>query len=227
MTKPIIILGTGGNSIDILDTINEINERSATNPFSLHEKYECLGFLDDNAESWGKEILGAQVLGSLSTASNYDAFFVNGIGSPATFHKKPEIISRTGVRDGRWATIIHPTASVSKTAHIGMGTVIFQNATVTSNVVIGKHVVILPNSVISHDVHIGDYSCIAGGACISGNVKLGTKCYIGTNSTIIGNITIGDICLIGMGSVVLKDVPDNSVVAGNPARIIRPTVEMT
>jgi len=226
MSKPIIILGTGGNSIDILDTINEINSRLSTHSIPGYENYECLGFLDDNSENWGKELLGVRILGPLSTALDYDAFFVNGIGSPTTFHKKPEIIARADIREDRWATIIHPTASVSKTAHIGIGTVIFQNATVTSNVVIGKHVVILPNSIISHDVQIGDYSCIAGGACISGNVKLGAKCYIGTNSSIIGNVTIGEQCLIGMGSVVLKDVPENTVVAGNPARELRRTEDI-
>jgi len=50
---------------------------------------------------------------------------------------------------------------------------------------------------------------------IGNNVKL----Y--TNSTIIGGITIGDNVVVGAGSVVVKDVPSNSVVAGNPAKIIR------
>lgn len=44
---------------------------------------------------------------------------------------------------------------------------------------------------------------------------------VGANAVIIGNITIGNNVIVGAGSVVVKDVPDNAIVAGNPARIIK------
>ena len=47
------------------------------------------------------------------------------------------------------------------------------------------------------------------------------RASIGTSATILGGITIGENALVGAGSVVTKDVPDNTVVAGNPARIIK------
>lgn len=50
---------------------------------------------------------------------------------------------------------------------------------------------------------------------------LGDNVSIGANATIIGNINIGNNVIIGAGSVVVKDVPDNCVVAGNPAKIIK------
>ena len=52
---------------------------------------------------------------------------------------------------------------------------------------------------------------------------------IGSGSTILANITIGENALVGAGSVVTKDVPPNTIVAGNPARILRkiePTMEV-
>jgi len=217
-SEKIVILGTGGNSLDILDTILEINERAG------RQVYECVGFLDDNQASKDKLFRGVKVLGPLAAAEDFQGCgFVNGIGSPANFYKKESIISGTGLALEEFRSIIHPTASVSATAEIGPGTVIFQNATITSNVRIGSHVVILPNSVISHDVAIGDYACITGGVCISGGATVGRSSYLGTNCSIIGNIKIGDCCLIGMGSVVLGDVADNSVVVGNPAKFLRHT----
>lgn len=216
--QKIIILGLGGNCIDILDTLHDIN--SSCRP----DQYLCLGFLDDNRSKWGQEIYGMKVLGPLSSALEFkDCLFVNGIGSPSNFFEKEKIIAKTGLPPERFGTIIHPSASVSRTARLGPGTVVFQNVTITSNVTIGAQVIILPGSVVSHDDVIEDYACIAGGVCISGNVHVGKSCYLGTNSTILGKITIGDTSLIGMGCVVLHDVAPNSVMMGNPAVFLRPT----
>lgn len=220
MKIKLIIFGIGGNCIDIIDTLNDINE--------LEGKcvYECVGFLDDDRQSWGKEYYGAKVLGPLDSAPNYrDCRFVNGIGSPFNFWRKRDIISKSQIPLESFETIIHPSASVSKLSSLGFGTVILQNVSVTSNIIIGNHVIILPNSVISHDNIIGDYSCIAAGVCISSHVNVGESCYLGSNSTIIGNVSLGKHCLIGMGSVVLDDVARNSVVAGNPAKFIKETVK--
>ena len=79
MVKKIVIFGTGGNCIDILDTIREINK--------VEESYECIGFLDDNKEIWGKDIHGVPVLGPLVMAKELvdTCYFVNGIGSQKNF----------------------------------------------------------------------------------------------------------------------------------------------
>ena len=219
--KDIIILGTGGNCIDILDTIHDINDAHGS------IIYTCQGFLDDDYKKWGTEICGLKVLGPLNSANLYHkCYFVNGIGSPNNFFRKKEIISQTSLQEERFISIIHPTASVSHLSTIGIGVVIFQHVTITSNVKIGNHVIILPNTVISHDNVIGDYTCIAGGVCISGGVNIGPSCYIGSNSSMIGYIKIGDCCLIGMGSVVLHDVLGHTIVAGNPARVLQRTIAL-
>jgi acetyltransferase-like isoleucine patch superfamily enzyme len=82
-------------------------------------------------------------------------------------------------------------------------------------------VIILPNTVISHDSVIGHYTSLARGVCVSGGVDVGRFCYLGTNAPIISKVTIGEYSLVGMGSVVLKSIDRNSVVVGNPARLLR------
>ena len=205
--------------MDIIDTINDINSMQGS------AVYECLGFLDDDMSLHRKTVRGLKVLGPLCAAHEFtDCNFINGIGSAANFWKKRSLVTQTADLD-RFESIIHPSASISRTARIGRGTVIFQNVTITSNVSVGRHVVVLPNSVISHDGIVGDYTSICAGVCISGNVRIGSSCYLGTNSAVIGNIDIGDFCLIGMGSVVLESVPANSTVVGNPARFLRKTID--
>lgn len=56
-----------------------------------------------------------------------------------------------------------------------------------------------------------------------GPVKIGDRVFIGANSTILMGITIGNDVIVGAGSVVTKDIPDDCIVAGNPARIIGKT----
>jgi len=216
--KKIIILGTGGNCIDILDTINDINERQDA------ILYKCVGFLDDNPDNANAEFQGVKVLGELKTATEFeDCFFVNGLGSPKNFWKKEKIISKTNILPNRFETIVHPSASVSHMSKLGFGTVVFQNVTIASNAVIGNHVIVLPGSVISHHSQVRDYSCVASCAAISGKVLIKESSYVGAGSTIIENKIVGKYSLVGAGSVVIKNVDDNSVVVGNPARFLRNT----
>lgn len=215
--KKIILFGATGGCVDILDTIHDINA-------SLSEpRYECVGFLDDKSDMWGAEVLGAKVLGPFESASDYlsECYFVTGIGSPYNYWRRAEIISNLGIPRERFETIIHPTASISSSAEIGLGSVIHQNAAVTTNARVGDYVLILPNAVVSHDDIIGDYSIITAGVSISSGVKVGKSCYIGANSSIRQDITIGDFSQVGMGSVVLNDVAENSIVVGSPARFLK------
>lgn len=60
-------------------------------------------------------------------------------------------------------------------------------------------------------------------ADIFGTIKIGDNVHIGTNAIIMPNVNIGDNCVIGCGAVVTKDIPDNSIAVGVPARVIKTT----
>lgn len=216
--QDLVILGTGGNCLDIVDAV--LASHTGPQP----PGFRVAGFLDDNPATHGTDICGIPVLGPLSKARELTASrFVNGIGSPGNFWKKPDIIAGTGVALDRFATIIHPAASVSTFAAIGPGTVLLQNVTVNARARLGAHVMVLPGAVISHDDDIGDYTCIASSATVAGGVKIGEGCYLGSNCSINVGVKLGRHTLVGMGAVVLKDMPERSVLVGNPARVLRST----
>ena len=210
--RNLVIIGTAGNSLEILDTIIHRNRAG------LDAGYNVIGFLDDDASKWNQSIHGVPVLGGLNKARDIDgARFVNGIGSTRTFRLKPQIIENLALPEDRFASIVHPSAVISNFATIGAGTVILQNAVICSNTVVGRHVHVLPLTVLSHDAVIEDYATIAGCVAVSGNVIVGRASYIGTNASIRGDVRIGAEALVGMGAVVLNDVEAGSVVAGVPA----------
>lgn len=79
-------------------------------------------------------------------------------------------------------------------------------------------------------IHIDEESYVASGAIIfshdfSRNLKtdtyIGKRCFIGANAIIMPGITVGDEVVVGSGAIVTKDLPSNTIVAGNPAKVLK------
>lgn len=115
---------------------------------------------------------------------------------------------------------IHPSAVISGSVKMGDGVMIAANATLNPLVQIGRGVICNTSVSIDHECIIGDFAHIAPGAVLCGNVAVGRNTFVGANSVIKQGITIGNNVTIGAGTVVLKDVPDNTTIVGNPARIL-------
>jgi len=108
-----------------------------------------------------------------------------------------------------WGMDIHPTAEMSLSARF--------------------------DKTFPKGIHVGAYTYVAFQACILThdrtrglycNTRIGKNCFIGGRAIILPGIEIGDGCVVGAGSVVTKSVPAGCVVAGNPARIVRPDMKV-
>lgn len=116
---------------------------------------------------------------------------------------------------------VHSSAVISPTASIGDGTVVMAGAIINAEVNIGKHCIINTGASIDHECAISDFVHIAPHSTLCGNVQVGEGSWVGAGTTVIPGIKIGKWCTIGAGAVVIRDVPDNSVVAGVPAKVIK------
>ena len=210
MTRPLLILGTGGGAHDVLDVIDAINACRPT--------WEVAGFLDD-ARPKGVRHLGVEVLGPLPDARRHaDCCFVNAIGGDRSYRSLPEILASTGLGVDRFATLIHPGASVSHRARLGRGVLVNHGVAVGGGAVVGDCITLGPGSIVGHDCVVGDHSVLAPGAVLSGLVVVDRNCYIGARAVIRQGLRIGERALVGMGAVVVRDVDPGSSVVGNPAR---------
>lgn len=211
--RPLVILGTGGNSLGALDAALAANRAGLA-------RWRIRGFLDDRADG-PTTVHGHPVLGSIATAERFDAWFVNGIGGVDSFRLRPGIVARAGIPRERFASVVHPRAVVSPLATLGVGCLVLANATICAEATLGDHVIVLENSVVNHNARVGDHAVIAASVSLSGYVTVDPVSYIGSGTVIRQQVRIGRGALVGMGSVVLRDVAPDTVVVGNPARMLR------
>ncbi|QTY26666.1 acetyltransferase [Flavobacterium sp. CS20] len=123
--------------------------------------------------------------------------------------------------DFNYTKAIHKTALVSNFSSIDKGSVVFAYAVVNANSKIGQHCIINTSAVVEHDCIVNDYVHISPNATLCGGVSVGELSQVGAGAVVNPGVSIGKNSIIGAGAVVTKDVPDNVVVVGNPAKVIK------
>jgi len=127
-----------------------------------------------------------------------------------------------------YVNLIHPTATFGyrqlEELEKKVGNIVCAGARITNNIEIGNFGIYYLNCTVAHDCIIEDFVTISPGANISGNVKISTGSCIGANACILQGksinekMIIGEHSIVGAGSVVTKNVPDNTIVKGIPAK---------
>lgn len=129
------------------------------------------------------------------------------------------IVKRLGERE--YISVVHPNSIIAESAKIGNGTVVMAGAILNPFVRVGKHSIVNTGASLGHDVQVGDFVHIAPHCTLCGEVEVGEGTWIGAGTTVIQCVKIGKNCFIGAGSVVIKDIPDDCLCYGNPAKIIK------
>ena len=121
--------------------------------------------------------------------------------------------------------IVAPSAIVSPSASIGVGTVVLPRAVINAGAKVGRHCIVNTGAIIEHGSQLGDGVHVSPGAVLAGNVTVGDRTWIGAGATVIEQITIGADSLVGAGAVVVDNVPAGVVAFGVPARVHRQYVK--
>jgi sugar O-acyltransferase (sialic acid O-acetyltransferase NeuD family) len=187
------------------------NNRSVLSPFpDIPLYYEKQGF-----EEWLKERKDNQYLGCLAAiggSKGKERLFIQ------SYLESFDIVSPIAV---------HPTAFVAKNAAIGEGSQILAQSAVCVDVRLGRSCIVNTGATVDHECQIGDGAHIGPGVHLASLVIVEDFAAIFTGAAVLPGIRIGANAIIGAGSVVARDVPPSTVVAGNPARVIRTLEEDT
>lgn len=209
--KALVCIGGGGHARVVMDALG-------TCPM-----WHLVGYTDPQPPR--KQLAVAAYLGDdevlLRLQQESVEYAVLGVGSVGDWAKRRRIVDRVSHFGFKWGTVIHARAYCAAEVSLGEGTVMFAQAVINSSAFLGRHTIINTSAVVEHDCRLGDWVHVAPGACVGGGVGIGEGTHIGLGSRVREGVLIGCNVLVGAGAVVVDDVPNNVIVAGCPARILR------
>jgi sugar O-acyltransferase (sialic acid O-acetyltransferase NeuD family) len=206
----VIIVGASGFGRELVQYVHDAHKSTP----GVHIK----GFLDDDPtalDAVGK-VMGVGIVGDTRTyAIQENDRVIISLGDPGLRRALAERLARRGAR---FTSIVHPTAYVAPTARIGHGCVIGPFANVGSYVQLEDHVLLNLYSAAGHDAHIGAFCVLSPYSVANGGSRLDNSVFLGTHAAITPKIRVGTGSKIAAGAVVYRDVPEQSLAMGNPAK---------
>lgn len=180
-------------------------------------RYNIVGIIDNqlNKDYYGYPILGRDSdAENLFKKYNYAKVIITP-DKPLIRMNLVNIYSKIGYG---FCNMISPLSRISKTSKIGVGTIVQDFVNISANCCLGSFIKLNTYSNIMHDVIIDDFTTIAPNAVALGRVNIWKNCYFGSNSTILPDRIIKNGSIVGAGAVVTKDVLENEIVKGVPAK---------
>lgn len=207
----ILILGAGGHAQVIADILLRMRAASLD--------VLPIGYLDDNSQLTGRAFLDLPVVGKMNDLSTipHDAIIV-GIGDNRT---RCALFRDFWTQGENFAIARHPSAVIAPDVTLGPGCTVCAGAIVNPGSVIGSNVILNTGSTVDHHNQIGDHVHVAPGVHLGGDVQIGTGSLVGIGAVVTPQRSVGEWSIVGAGAVVTKNIPNNVVVVGIPARIIR------
>lgn len=125
----------------------------------------------------------------------------------------------------RFANVLDPTSVIASSVVTGLGIYVNAGAVIGATVKIDDHAYINRAVSVGHHTLIEQFATIGPSVTVASNCGIGRGAFIGAGAVIAPSCVVGANSVVGAGAVVIKDVPDNAIVVGNPARVIKEDIQ--
>lgn len=207
--RDLVVVGAGGFGRETIDTVRAIN--------AVEPTWRLLGVVDDgpsDADVTRIDALGVPLLGRLADIPKGAAVAV-GVGSPSARRRIVELLRAAG---HAFPSLVHPSTTVGSNHRQGEGVITLAGVSIGTNVDLGDHVHLNAHAVVGHDTQLLDHVSVNPNATVSGACRVGPSALVGAAAVVLQGLTVGRGTTVGAGAVVTRDVPDDAVVKGVPAR---------
>ncbi len=205
-----LVYGAGGLGIEVIDIMQRSNVDRST-----------ICFVDDFHA--GETIYGLPVIDfDHAIRSHAKAKVVIAQGEPSA---RKALYEKVKERSFVLETLIDPTATVSPTAALEEGAIVCPYCLIAAKAKVGKNVLVNARSILGHEVITGDHVVISSMVNFGGGCQIDDGSFVGMGALIKEKVSIGKNSIVSMASAVYRDVGDEVVVVGNPARVARKNTE--
>ena len=203
---PIVIFGAGGHAVSVANV-------------AISAGYKIAYFID----VYKKEdyLLGIKIIKDISEIDDKNDYeYCIAVGDNSLRQGIYKELTKKYI-DIRFPSLIHQSAVVSSFSTIGNGTVVMPSAIVGPNSTVGKFCIINTQSSIDHSCNMLDFSSIAPNAVTGGSVTIGYRSAISIGAVVKQGLKIGNDSVLGASSYLNKNLVNNKVAYGIPAKEVR------
>jgi len=207
-TRDVVLVGGGGHATVLLDAVRSSGS------------WNVVGYIAPDESALSR--LGVKWFGDDSHRASLLASGIKravlGVAGVRSNLKRSQIFSIWTNAGFSFVDVVHPKSTVSPSATHGAGLQVLAGAVINPGVKLGANVIVNTNATVEHDCEIGDHAHVAPGVTLCGAVVVGEGALIGAGSVVTPGVRIGRFALVGAGSSVVRDVGDETVALGRPAR---------
>lgn len=204
----LLILGAGGHGKVVAEAARDGGD------------WRRIAFLDDRHPDLD-HVLDWPVLGRCEDAADLRADFTHAAVAIGDAGLRLAWLERLAALGYRLDPIVHPSASISRSARLDAGVVVLAQAAINAGAIVGRGSIVNTGASVDHDCLLGEGVHVCPGARIAGEVRIGDGSWIGIGASVVQCLTIGRGVTVGAGAAVIADVADDLTVVGVPARELR------
>lgn len=203
-----IIVGGGGFGREVLNWALDCHEAGRLPALG--------GFIDDQRDAM--EGFDVPRLGTIRdyTPQSRDRFVV-ALGKPSD---KRAIVEMLKDKGAQFATLVHPTAALTRSASLGEGVILTPFTMVNPSAIAERFVTIISFSGLGHDARAGEFSTISSHVDVTGHAVLGRDVFVASGARILPGVKVGDGATIGAGAIVMRRVRPGATVYAEPAKLL-------